>query len=77
MSTGSKQTSHFQSMEDTGLDVTMDDDTDPQVDVLLQVNPTRQQPPAGSGAQTPAQQASDLRNRTEPSQGDAFPHGPS
>ena len=55
----------------------MDDDTDPKVDVPLQANPPGQQPPAGPGSQKPAQQASDLRNRTEPIQGDAFPTGPS
>ena len=64
-------------MGDTGGDVTMDDDTDPQVDVPLQANPPGQQPPAGPGSQTPHQQASDLRNRTEPSQGVALPNGPS
>ena len=77
VSKGSKHTSHFQSMEDNGVDVPMDDDTDPHIDVLPQVNPTVQQTPLWSGAQTPAQLASALRNRTEPSQGDTFPHDPS
>ena len=43
----------------------MEEDNHPQVDV----------PPAGS--QTPAQQASDIRNGTVPSQNDDFSNGPS
>ena len=42
VSTGLNQTSPFQSMGDTGGDVTMDDDTNPQVDVPLQANPPGQ-----------------------------------
>ena len=63
VSTEHNKPSSFQRMGDLGEDVTMEEDNQPQVDV----------PPAGS--QTPAQQASDARNGTAPTQNDDFPTG--